>query len=122
MLTRRVAVLLAVGALLICGAVIVRDQVMPEHTIIYQASAPEGCQGRALYSVNDEQELEHDFQGRWRSEPLSFVHGETASLVVTARGCEGDVSCEIIEDGVSVTSLERPYVICSAWTARGSGP
>lgn len=114
----RSARLLLGGALLIVCALGARECVMPDHTIVYRASAPPGCLGRAEYTTTGAVDRRVDFDGTWQSGELVLEHGESASLVVTGPGCEGNVRCEVIEDGVSVTSLESSFAICTAWTGR----
>lgn len=110
--------LLLAGALLVLGAFAVAEYVAPDHSIVYRASAPTGCRGHADYTTTGAVDNAIDFEGDWQSEELTLEHGESASLVVTGPGCREHVRCEIIEDGVSVSSLERPFAICTSWTGR----
>lgn len=87
------------------------------HDIVYRASG-EGCALAIRYThAGDHGPL--SARDAWTSSVLSMVHGETASVVVSAGpGCEA-VHCELEEDGTVVAVADGTVVaMCSAWTAR----
>ncbi len=88
------------------------------HAIVYRAFAA-GCGYRVRYGTHEGEMGPLVAQERWETPIIPLVHGDVASMVVTAGpGC-AVVRCELEEDGrIVARSAGTVAAICTAWTAR----